>query len=61
MPLEAGMADCWNKCDDCGRFVSFDDLLEGKAIHRLLEPDSQLGVERFETLCRDHAAGGGDG
>lgn len=50
----------WNKCDECGQFVRFDDLAAGRAIHRLLEPDSDLGVEKWETLCPKHAPQGGE-
>lgn len=50
------MADLWNRCDECGRFIPLDDFVSGKAIHRLLEPSSDLGVERFETLCHMHVA-----
>lgn len=48
------MADAWNRCDECGRFVSYDDLAEGRAVHQLLEPDSDLGGEKWETLCPKH-------
>jgi hypothetical protein len=26
-------------CDYCGRFISYADLDEGRAVHRLLTPD----------------------
>ena len=48
--------DVWNKCQDCGRFISYDDLLDGKAVHRMLEPDSEFGGEKWETLCGNHYA-----
>lgn len=48
------MADTWNKCDDCGRFIPYQDFADGRALRRLLEPDSDLGTEKYETLCRDH-------
>lgn len=44
----------WNQCDECGRFVSYADLETGNALHRLLEPDSDLGGEKWETLCPLH-------
>lgn len=47
--------DLWNRCDSCGRFIAFDDFAQGNAVRRLLEPDSQLGVEKWETLCAEHS------
>jgi hypothetical protein len=44
----------WNRCDVCGRFIPVQDFAEGKALHRLVEPDSDLGNERLETLCHKH-------
>lgn len=41
--------DLWNKCDICGRIISFQDFADDKAKHILLEPSSDLGVERYET------------
>ena len=46
--------DLWNKCQECGRIISHNDFASGLALNRLLEPDSDLGRERWETLCRDH-------
>ena len=48
------MADAWNRCDECGRFIPYGDFADGSALHDLLEPDSDLGVEKWETLCREH-------
>lgn len=44
----------WNKCDVCGRFISFKDFEKGKAERRLLTPDSHLSREEYETLCAEH-------
>jgi hypothetical protein len=46
--------DLWNKCDVCGRIISFADLESGKAIHNMKTPDSDVSYETWETLCRDH-------
>ena len=46
--------DLWNKCHECGRIIPYVDFADGRAVHRMLEPDSDLGVEKWETLCRDH-------
>lgn len=42
------------KCEVCGRFVSYKDILEGKADHKMITPDSVWTTETYETLCRDH-------
>ena len=46
--------NAWRKCDVCGKFISYDDLNSGKAIHWMKEPDSDLSCETWETLCKDH-------
>lgn len=48
--------DIWNRCHDCGRFVSYQDILDGKATHILVTPESLKTRETFETLCPAHAA-----
>ena len=48
------MRDTWNRCDDCGKFIQLDDFATGAASHKLLEPSSDLGVENWETLCKEH-------
>lgn len=42
------------KCDVCGRFIAYNDLHNGKAIHRMITPDSDISFEEFETLCPEH-------
>jgi acetyl-CoA carboxylase beta subunit len=46
--------DLWNKCDVCGKIISYADLESGKAIHNMKTPDSEVSFETWETLCRDH-------
>lgn len=46
--------DRWNRCDVCGRFVSFIDLDSGDATRRLIFPDSDYSTETYETLCPRH-------
>lgn len=48
------MKDHWNRCDQCGRFISLMDFYDGVATHKMLEPSSDLGNETWETLCKDH-------
>lgn len=49
------MADTWNRCDECGKFIGMDQFENHLAVRRLLEPSSELGVERWETLCFQHS------
>ena len=44
----------WNKCDKCGRFISFEDFDNGSAIRVLVTPDSEFTAETYETLCKEH-------
>ena len=44
----------WNKCQECGRLISYSDIETGKAINRMITPDSDVSYESWETLCRDH-------
>jgi len=46
--------DTWNRCDECGQFIALEDFADGKARHIMLEPDSELGNELWETLCMKH-------
>lgn len=39
-------------CDYCGKFVSYKDLENKKATHKMTLPDSDLSVETWESLCR---------
>ncbi len=36
-------------CDYCGKFISFDDLMNEKAAHYLLTPDSEVTKEDYES------------
>jgi hypothetical protein len=47
----------WNKCDVCGRFIRMEafDCRHGKAVRRLVYPDSEFTCETWETLCEKHA------
>lgn len=38
-------------CDDCGKFVKLTDIAEGKAVHSLYTPDSDLTREVYESYC----------
>lgn len=50
----------WNRCDECGRFISLDDFGAvgeevGPAVRYLITPDSEFTDERYETFCAKHA------
>lgn len=38
-------------CDDCGKFVSYDDLAKGSASHHMINPDAYGFEETFESQC----------
>lgn len=42
------------KCDYCGQFFSYKDVEKGKAIWRMVLPDSDLTVETWEGICPKH-------
>lgn len=46
--------DLWNKCHECGRIIPYADFESGKALNRMIMPDSDVSYESWETLCRDH-------
>ena len=44
----------WNRCEICGKFISYDDFESGEASHRMVQPDWEYGAETWETLCKEH-------
>lgn len=46
--------DLWNKCHECGRIIPYDDFESGKALNRMISPDSDVSSEEWEILCREH-------
>ena len=46
--------DIWNKCQECGKFIAYEDFLNG-AINKLDTPESDLSEETYITLCVKHA------
>lgn len=42
----------WNQCDECGRFVGYEDLASGAALREEYTPDSAYTFETWTTLCR---------
>jgi hypothetical protein len=53
--LVCNKRDQWNRCDECGKFIPYDDFYNGRAVRIMKTPDSELTVETYETLCRLHA------
>jgi len=39
------------KCDECGQFIDVQDLIDGKALHHFVLPDSEFSFETFESIC----------
>ncbi len=37
------------KCSICGRFLSYDELRNGNASHKLITPDSAYTFEEWDT------------
>jgi len=44
----------WNRCDVCGRFIGYADLVSGKAQRWQTTPDTHFTVETYATLCANH-------
>lgn len=44
---------CWRRCVECGKFVSYKDFETGKAKREMITPDSHYTVEQFETICKN--------
>lgn len=42
------------RCDECGRFISYEDLDSGKATHYMILPDSAYTTEIWATYCKEH-------
>jgi hypothetical protein len=42
---------CRFRCDDCGRFIGFNDFEHG-ATRKLDTPDSHFTAESYITLCK---------
>jgi len=43
--------EVWNKCDECGKFISYKDFGKG-ATRKLASVDSDFSREAYETLCK---------
>jgi hypothetical protein len=39
------------KCDECGQFIALLDIVDGKAAHNCVLPDSEFSCETFESIC----------
>ncbi len=44
----------WNRCDVCGKFISWGAFLTGRAQRLLLTPASQHTSEDWLTRCPKH-------
>jgi hypothetical protein len=41
----------WNRCDECGKFISYEDFSSKQARVSYLQPSSEFGDEEIEILC----------
>jgi len=41
----------WNRCDVCGRFISYNAFDCGFAVRKMVTPDSGNSAEDYVTLC----------
>jgi hypothetical protein len=39
------------KCSSCGKFISYNDFINGSASMKMITPDSEYSIEEFEYLC----------
>jgi len=46
----------WNKCDECGKFISYESFLDGTATRVLVTPESLCTHETWSTLCSIHSS-----
>lgn len=44
----------WNRCDECGRFISLKHFENRTARRVFALPDSHFTAETYETLCGKH-------
>ena len=49
---KAPFMGCLFKCDACGRFISYDDIDSGRAVNKMITPDSDYSAEEWEILCK---------
>lgn len=40
------------KCDECGKFIAYKDLAEGKATNIMVTPESPVSYETYESKCK---------
>jgi len=52
--LKKTKKELWNRCDVCGRFISYKDFENKKASRQMIKPDSLCSSETYETLCEEH-------
>ena len=44
--------DTWNRCDCCGKFISYADFASEEALRVLIFPDSHFTEETYKTVCK---------
>ncbi len=48
------MAEYPIKCDICGKFIPYKELMDGTSLHHMITPDSDWSSEEWESLCKKH-------
>ncbi len=41
------------KCDYCGRFISYNDIDNNKAVYKMIQPDSEFGPETWTSYHKE--------
>ena len=39
------------RCNYCGKFISYQDIINEKAIHQIEPPLTEFSDERYESVC----------
>lgn len=39
----------WSRCEDCGQFIGLDEFDNGRAVRKVVYPDSEYTQETYET------------
>ena len=44
--------DPWNRCDCCGKYISYADFASEQAVRWLITPDAEGTKETYGTRCK---------
>jgi len=40
------------KCDYCGRFIKYADLVDNTAFNIMITPESDISFEEYKSICK---------